>query len=822
MSSRWHIPYSFPITFPGEPVRPFDAKFDQFFVRTKIYDELDSYLFNIKMQHGKFWVSSDYGGCGKSTMLSYIARHLYSKLASLRALPFSFSIPQKFGTTVQHTFIKNFLEQFAVVDEHLKKTSEVLKIPKEFAVEKIIQGFAVYKEGIQELRESLVDLNEEELRRKFFRVLDMVLLPWKEKAVFEKYVLLIDEMDKLPPEDVLRFLSGSQKLFEQIYDQYGFVAFLAGHASWVERIRAGTEFSYYQGKIFRVPPFLTVEDVSKLVESRLVQYVHMIPSDNPWTKDGYEKLQELTGGIPRKIINLSAQVMNEAFRKRSRKIGVGLVEEVLVKEDYLHKITIYLQTHYETYTKLKEAMDKRVDSILYILYGMPHHEILKIYDSDMDLRTTVLGLELSNEEWLESINLLAQIGCVEDKGTVWEMNNDITVLFDKLSEHPALIQKLVPTTIRNIGDIKPKVMDVPAPNYEEIIDRIFRISSKEWFTKEQVYSKFSYAARVKSYVNLRYPKNPENAIRKIFARSFNDYIAKNVEKLLTIIEDHQKSYRRFPSRMKTEDRGILKLESCSLADMYIRLVVDTDSYDPSSIKDLDDLIEKTLRIVCDVREEKFAPRVLRKKKRHELFRRLSLPKELRNHVEFYVRESNQIVPTDSIIQELARHILLGLVELYIFAKPPTEESSEEDYASLYELETALRRYFVDELSRISPRWWKERIPPEVQLRAEERKLDEEAKPWPWYGKKDEPLICYISFADYAEITKRRDNWRDCFRKAFESKTQLLAALERLEPIRNAIAHNRALTPHQKMTLSVEKKYLLNSINRVKMPSLSSR
>lgn len=86
MSSSWHIPYSFPITFPGEPVRSLDAKFDQFFVRTKIYDELDSYLFNIKMQYGKFWVSSDYGGCGKSTMLSYIARQLYSKLASLRAL----------------------------------------------------------------------------------------------------------------------------------------------------------------------------------------------------------------------------------------------------------------------------------------------------------------------------------------------------------------------------------------------------------------------------------------------------------------------------------------------------------------------------------------------------------------------------------------------------------------------------------------------------------------------------------------------------------------------------------------------------------------
>ena len=51
----------------------------------------------------------------------------------------------------------------------------------------------------------------------------------EKKGIFTKYALLIDEMDKLPPEEVLSFLGASQKLFEKIYDEYGFVAFLTGH-----------------------------------------------------------------------------------------------------------------------------------------------------------------------------------------------------------------------------------------------------------------------------------------------------------------------------------------------------------------------------------------------------------------------------------------------------------------------------------------------------------------------------------------------------------------------------------------------------------------
>jgi len=813
LSSNWYIRYNFPISLPTEPIGSLDSKFEQLFIRTRIYDELDAYLLNIEKQYGKFWISSSYGGCGKSTMISYIGRQFYARLNELRALPFHFDVPEKMGATVQHTFIKNFLKQFSVLDENLRSAKNVFNLQYEQDIDKVIQGFDTFKEGIKEFQASLIDLNREELETKFYKVLNSVLLPWKERGVFQKYVLLIDEMDKLPPEDVLNFLSGNQKLFERLYDTYGFVAFLAGHASWVERIRAGTEYSYYQGKIFRIPTFVSADDVLQLVQSRLTQYVYMSPADSPWTKDGYMKLQELTAGIPRKILNLAADVMNEAFKKKRPNIGSGIVEEVLVREDHLHKITEYLQTHYETYMKMKEALDKRVDPILYIFYEVPHHQILKIYDNNIALRTSTLAVELSDDEWLSQITILVQIGCLEDKGTLRELSPDVAALFDKLSEHPAMIHKLVPPIIRSAGEIKPKVLDtrVPAPNFQEIIGMTFRISPKEWFSQEQISTNFSYAASVKSYVALNYPRNQEEVTKKLFRREFEDYILKNENDLIIVSEGEDKYYRKFPSKMKREDCRLTKVESRTFIDAFIELVVEAEVYDKITLEKLDELIEKTLHMICEEKKERFEPKTLRTRKRYELMIRLGLSKDVRNHIDFYLRESKEPVPAASIIKEIARHIFYSLIEVYSSAKPPPEQTSQEDYAALNELETSLRQYVEEALLKISPRWWKERIPPEVQQRADERKSDEEARPWPWYGKGSESLMCYVDFSDYIEIMKRRDNWRDCFGKAFSNQTQLFASLERLEPIRNAVAHNRALTPDQKMTLSIERKFLLGCI-----------
>jgi hypothetical protein len=166
-----------------------------------------------------------------------------------------------------------------------------------------------------------------------------------------------------------------------------------------------------------------------------------------------------------------------------------------------------------------------------------------------------------------------------------------------------------------------------------------------------------------------------------------------------------------------------------------------------------------------------------------------------------------------------REIIKRLAEVYDqLAVIPEEETSREDYTLLNTLEKTLRQHIEDELSKITDNWWKERVPFDVRENAEERKLADES-PWPWYSKgKDNPLICYLDFSDYIRIITRRDNWRDTFKITFGDEAQIQASLKRLEPIRNAIAHNRPLTPDQKQVLSTEAKYICNSIRaRIERP-----
>lgn len=113
------------------------------------------------------------------------------------------------------------------------------------------------------------------------------------------------------------------------------------------------------------------------------------------------------------------------------------------------------------------------------------------------------------------------------------------------------------------------------------------------------------------------------------------------------------------------------------------------------------------------------------------------------------------------------------------------------YLILQKLEISLRKCIQKKLSDYSTNWWKERIPRDVRANAARRKMKNEAQ-WPWYKKSELSLIHYVDFTDYQKIITKRDNWRAKFKTIFKDKVILTAKLRELEPIRNAIAHNRML------------------------------
>lgn len=71
-------------------------------------------------------------------------------------------------------------------------------------------------------------------------------------------------------------------------------------------------------------------------------------------------------------------------------------------------------------------------------------------------------------------------------------------------------------------------------------------------------------------------------------------------------------------------------------------------------------------------------------------------------------------------------------------------------------------------------------------------------------------IFYVDFMDYVKIICRKDNWQ-VFQPVFKDPEILSAKLKELEPIRDAIAHNRELTHNEKERLTLHTSDIIKCI-----------
>ncbi len=142
--------------------------------------------------------------------------------------------------------------------------------------------------------------------------------------------------------------------------------------------------------------------------------------------------------------------------------------------------------------------------------------------------------------------------------------------------------------------------------------------------------------------------------------------------------------------------------------------------------------------------------------------------------------------------------------------PGQRQGPSGDYVLLKQLEETLRGHMVTRLSRLTPNWWTERVPEDVRLNADRRKISREAM-WPWYEGQMLPPMHYVDFADYSKIITRRDNWRDAFADTFGDAELLRAKLRELEPIRNDIAHSRGLTATSREKLRLYARDILSLV-----------
>lgn len=122
----------------------------------------------------------------------------------------------------------------------------------------------------------------------------------------------------------------------------------------------------------------------------------------------------------------------------------------------------------------------------------------------------------------------------------------------------------------------------------------------------------------------------------------------------------------------------------------------------------------------------------------------------------------------------------------------TPESNFKAYYCLYQIEVGLRELVIELLEgKSGPRWWKTRLPQDVMTACKSGLRYERSKKW--LNNIPHHPVYYVEFPDLRKIIDRNDNWNEVFKVIFQQKENILPLLMELEPIRNAIAHNRKIT-----------------------------
>lgn len=159
-----------------------------------------------------------------------------------------------------------------------------------------------------------------------------------------------------------------------------------------------------------------------------------------------------------------------------------------------------------------------------------------------------------------------------------------------------------------------------------------------------------------------------------------------------------------------------------------------------------------------------------------------------------------------------------------FARDFIEDSEKRDriafektepYQILKSLETKLRLFIEENLKKINPNWWKERVPEDIRSNANQRQELAES-PCPWIKKEEKsPVIFYIDFTDCVKIIERNDNWNEVFQKTFKDKGFISQRLKELKPIRDSIAHSRPISSQEFNLLTMYAKSILEVIEHTK-------
>ena len=130
-------------------------------------------------------------------------------------------------------------------------------------------------------------------------------------------------------------------------------------------------------------------------------------------------------------------------------------------------------------------------------------------------------------------------------------------------------------------------------------------------------------------------------------------------------------------------------------------------------------------------------------------------------------------------------------------------------ALLHHLEQRLRNAVETRLEGIAgSAWVKTRVPGDLRTEWQRRRDQDRNQRGDAY-----PLIQYADLPHLSDIVCRKDNWNEAFALVFGNRHDFQVSLQRLNPVRNAIAHSRPLVRTDQLTLFSEASRLLSALDR---------
>lgn len=210
-------------------------------------------------------------------------------------------------------------------------------------------------------------------------------------------------------------------------------------------------------------------------------------------------------------------------------------------------------------------------------------------------------------------------------------------------------------------------------------------------------------------------------------------------------------------------------------------------------------IEQLLKRAIDIKPQLWAPKIML----GELLYKLGRFSE----AEPVFKESLKYVPNSEPIRIFLTKCLSKKIE------PTTNQYSESKQDYLYIFENNVREFLRILLEEnFGEDWWRKGVPPKIRAACAARReeaLDEE---------KEADLILFADFHDYRMIIESNKN---IFTNYIDTK-EWCRNLSEMEPIRNAIAHNRPLTiaPIRVSEYSISFSKVMEKIKNTKKPGLN--